>query len=141
LLILCWRSFILITISKFCYSVLVHSGGVHGGHYYAFIRPSLSDQWYIFKYLFIFCGLCIYFLITCIVVLNDFGSTTCNLVWFISVFVAGCTFTIWWVRVIFLWHWVSTEWPRGYMCIIPYTKYQAVSLPVLICNFWLRNTW
>lgn len=29
----------------FC-SVLVHSGGVHGGHYYAFIRPTLSDQWY-----------------------------------------------------------------------------------------------
>lgn len=26
-------------------SVLVHSGGVHGGHYYAFIRPTLSDQW------------------------------------------------------------------------------------------------
>jgi hypothetical protein len=29
----------------FSYSVLVHSGGVHGGHYYAFIRPTLSDQW------------------------------------------------------------------------------------------------
>ncbi|AQK39697.1 Ubiquitin carboxyl-terminal hydrolase 13 [Zea mays] len=29
-------------------SVLVHSGGVHGGHYYAFIRPTLSDQWYKF---------------------------------------------------------------------------------------------
>ena len=28
------------------YSVLVHSGGVHGGHYYAFIRPTLSDQWW-----------------------------------------------------------------------------------------------
>jgi len=28
-------------------SVLVHSGGVHGGHYYAFIRPTLSDQWYV----------------------------------------------------------------------------------------------
>lgn len=27
-------------------SVLVHSGGVHGGHYYAFIRPTLSNQWY-----------------------------------------------------------------------------------------------
>ncbi|XP_040991609.1 ubiquitin C-terminal hydrolase 13-like isoform X2 [Juglans microcarpa x Juglans regia] len=27
------------------HSVLVHSGGVHGGHYYAFIRPTLSDQW------------------------------------------------------------------------------------------------
>jgi len=26
-------------------SVLVHSGGVHGGHYYAFIRPTLSDKW------------------------------------------------------------------------------------------------
>jgi hypothetical protein len=32
-------------------SVLVHSGGVHGGHYYAFIRPTLSDQWYVY-YLF-----------------------------------------------------------------------------------------
>ena len=27
-------------------SVLVHSGGVNGGHYYAFIRPTLSNQWY-----------------------------------------------------------------------------------------------
>ncbi|KAG6693931.1 hypothetical protein I3842_09G025300 [Carya illinoinensis] len=27
------------------HSVLVHSGGVHGGHYYAFIRPTFSDQW------------------------------------------------------------------------------------------------
>ncbi|XVE75807.1 hypothetical protein DITRI_Ditri12bG0121700 [Diplodiscus trichospermus] len=31
------------------HSVLVHSGGVHGGHYYAFIRPALSDQWYKFE--------------------------------------------------------------------------------------------
>ncbi|CAD6229664.1 unnamed protein product [Miscanthus lutarioriparius] len=31
------------------HSVLVHSGGVHGGHYYAFIRPKLSDQWYKFE--------------------------------------------------------------------------------------------
>ncbi|KAF3611037.1 hypothetical protein DY000_02050863 [Brassica cretica] len=30
------------------HSVLVHSGGVHGGHYYAFTRPTLSDQWYKF---------------------------------------------------------------------------------------------
>ncbi|XP_009368548.2 ubiquitin C-terminal hydrolase 12-like isoform X1 [Pyrus x bretschneideri] len=30
------------------HSVLVHSGGVHGGHYYAFVRPTLSDQWYKF---------------------------------------------------------------------------------------------
>ncbi|KAG9160409.1 hypothetical protein Leryth_008815 [Lithospermum erythrorhizon] len=30
------------------HSVLVHSGGVHGGHYYAFIRPTISDQWYKF---------------------------------------------------------------------------------------------
>eukprot|EP01018_Ginkgo_biloba_P006093 Gb_02821 [translate_table: standard] len=30
------------------HSVLVHSGGVHGGHYYALIRPTLSDQWYKF---------------------------------------------------------------------------------------------
>ncbi|KAL0389918.1 UNVERIFIED_CONTAM: Ubiquitin carboxyl-terminal hydrolase 12 [Sesamum calycinum] len=28
------------------HSVLVHNGGVHGGHYYAFIRPTLSNQWY-----------------------------------------------------------------------------------------------
>eukprot|EP00898_Chlorokybus_atmophyticus_P001501 jgi/Chlat1/2351/Chrsp17S02617 len=27
------------------HSVLVHSGGVHGGHYYAYIRPTLGDQW------------------------------------------------------------------------------------------------
>ncbi|KAJ6827494.1 ubiquitin carboxyl-terminal hydrolase 12-like [Iris pallida] len=30
------------------HSVLVHSGGVHGGHYYAYIRPTLSDRWYKF---------------------------------------------------------------------------------------------
>ncbi|KAL1558281.1 CSN-associated deubiquitinating enzyme Ubp12, variant 2 [Salvia divinorum] len=30
------------------HSVLVHSGGVHSGHYYAFIRPTLSSQWYKF---------------------------------------------------------------------------------------------
>ncbi|VAI05570.1 unnamed protein product [Triticum turgidum subsp. durum] len=30
------------------HSVLVHSGGVHGGHYYAFIRPTLADKWYKF---------------------------------------------------------------------------------------------
>ncbi|KAK4772063.1 hypothetical protein SAY86_013838 [Trapa natans] len=30
------------------HSVLVHSGGVHGGHYYAYIRPALSDQWFKF---------------------------------------------------------------------------------------------
>ncbi|CAL5343071.1 unnamed protein product [Camellia sinensis] len=29
------------------HSVLVHSGGVHGGHYYAYIRPTLSEQWVI----------------------------------------------------------------------------------------------
>ncbi|KQK09967.1 ubiquitin carboxyl-terminal hydrolase 13 isoform X2 [Brachypodium distachyon] len=30
------------------HSVQVHSGGVNGGHYYAFIRPTLSNQWYKF---------------------------------------------------------------------------------------------
>ncbi|KAF0919160.1 hypothetical protein E2562_028458 [Oryza meyeriana var. granulata] len=30
------------------HSVLVHSGGGHGGHYYAFICPALSDIWYKF---------------------------------------------------------------------------------------------
>ncbi|KAI4382643.1 hypothetical protein MLD38_008581 [Melastoma candidum] len=30
------------------HSVLVHSGGVHGGHYYAYIWPTLSDQWFKF---------------------------------------------------------------------------------------------
>lgn len=40
--------FELLTYFEFVYSVLVHSGGVHGGHYYAFIRPTLSDQWYAF---------------------------------------------------------------------------------------------
>lgn len=32
----------------YLHSVLVHSGGVHGGHYYAFIRPDLTDQWFKF---------------------------------------------------------------------------------------------
>ncbi|KAL3367030.1 hypothetical protein AABB24_011632 [Solanum stoloniferum] len=30
------------------HSVLVHGGSVTGGHYYAFIRPTLSNQWYKF---------------------------------------------------------------------------------------------
>ncbi|XP_027367555.1 ubiquitin carboxyl-terminal hydrolase 13-like isoform X2 [Abrus precatorius] len=30
------------------HSVLVHSGGVHGGHYYAYITPTLSNQWFKF---------------------------------------------------------------------------------------------
>ncbi|XP_061353681.1 ubiquitin C-terminal hydrolase 12-like isoform X4 [Gastrolobium bilobum] len=30
------------------HGVLVHSGGVHGGHYYAYIRPTLSNQWFKF---------------------------------------------------------------------------------------------
>jgi hypothetical protein len=38
----------------FAYSVLVHSGGVHGGHYYAFIRPTLGDQWYVCVCVFFF---------------------------------------------------------------------------------------
>lgn len=33
-------------------SVLVHSGGLHGGHYYAYIRPTLSEQWYAVKTFF-----------------------------------------------------------------------------------------
>ena len=37
----------LLELFSFVCSVLVHSGGVHGGHYYAFIRPTLSDQWYV----------------------------------------------------------------------------------------------
>ncbi|KAL5702533.1 ubiquitinyl hydrolase 1 [Ranunculus cassubicifolius] len=30
------------------HSVLVHRGGVYGGHYYVFIQPTLSDQWFKF---------------------------------------------------------------------------------------------
>ncbi|KAK1409859.1 hypothetical protein QVD17_36388 [Tagetes erecta] len=30
------------------HSVLVHSGGMYGGHYYVFIRPTLSEQWFKF---------------------------------------------------------------------------------------------
>ncbi|KAL9238674.1 hypothetical protein vseg_013065 [Gypsophila vaccaria] len=30
------------------HSVLVHSGGVHGGHYYAYIRTKLSEHWFKF---------------------------------------------------------------------------------------------
>ncbi|KAI3914506.1 hypothetical protein MKW92_004445 [Papaver armeniacum] len=30
-------------------AVLVHSGGGHGGHYYAFIRPTVSKQWFKFN--------------------------------------------------------------------------------------------
>ncbi|KAK8481841.1 hypothetical protein V6N12_030596 [Hibiscus sabdariffa] len=28
------------------HSFFIHSGGVHGGHYYAYIRPTRSDQWH-----------------------------------------------------------------------------------------------
>lgn len=41
--------FVLLTLNLMSFlecSVLVHSGGVSGGHYYAFIRPTLSNQWY-----------------------------------------------------------------------------------------------
>ncbi|KAI3938560.1 hypothetical protein MKW98_016065 [Papaver atlanticum] len=31
------------------HAVLVHSGGGNGGHYYAFIRPTLSEQWFKFN--------------------------------------------------------------------------------------------
>ncbi|OHT04492.1 hypothetical protein TRFO_28001 [Tritrichomonas foetus] len=31
------------------YGVLVHSGGVYGGHYYAFLRTSNGNQWYKFN--------------------------------------------------------------------------------------------
>lgn len=40
--------FLFLTRLIFFPSVLVHSGGVHGGHYYAFIRPTLSEQWYVY---------------------------------------------------------------------------------------------
>ncbi|KAK3228593.1 hypothetical protein Dsin_000474 [Dipteronia sinensis] len=30
------------------HSIMVHSGGVHGGHYYAYIRPKLLDEWFKF---------------------------------------------------------------------------------------------
>jgi hypothetical protein len=30
------------------HGVLVHSGDVHGGHYYAFIRPSTKPEWFKF---------------------------------------------------------------------------------------------
>lgn len=49
-LILCIWSFGVLfcnVLQSFFPSVLVHSGGVHGGHYYAFIRPTLSEQWYV----------------------------------------------------------------------------------------------
>ncbi|KAI3847192.1 hypothetical protein MKX03_033299 [Papaver bracteatum] len=31
------------------HGILVHSGGGHGGHYYAFIRPTVSEQWFKFN--------------------------------------------------------------------------------------------
>lgn len=49
----------------FC-SVLVHSGGVHGGHYYAFIRPTLSDQWYASYTIRFFANNCVCTCIFCI---------------------------------------------------------------------------
>ena len=39
------------TSTKYCYqlhAVLVHSGSVHGGHYYAFIRPTPEEKWFKF---------------------------------------------------------------------------------------------
>jgi len=31
-----------------CHAVLVHSGDVHGGHYYSFIRPRPENVWFKF---------------------------------------------------------------------------------------------
>ncbi len=31
------------------HAILVHRGGLGAGHYYAFIRPDLSEQWYEFN--------------------------------------------------------------------------------------------
>ena len=39
------------------HSVLVHSGGVHGGHYYAYIRPASSGKWLKFDDEKVSCGL------------------------------------------------------------------------------------
>lgn len=36
----------LLTLTSIYNSVLVHTGGLHGGHYYAYVRPTLSEQWY-----------------------------------------------------------------------------------------------
>jgi len=49
------------------FSVLVHSGGVHGGHYYAFIRPTLSDQWCVFiSWILVFYGtVCFIYAVNC----------------------------------------------------------------------------
>lgn len=31
------------------YAILIHSGGAHAGHYYAFIKDSADNQWYKFN--------------------------------------------------------------------------------------------
>jgi ubiquitin C-terminal hydrolase len=31
------------------HSVVVHRGNVHGGHYFAYIRPSVEDKWYLYN--------------------------------------------------------------------------------------------
>ena len=31
------------------YSVLVHSGGAYGGHYYAYIKSNVDGKWYNFN--------------------------------------------------------------------------------------------
>lgn len=42
-----FRAFFKLIILRFSFAcILVHSGGLHAGHYYSFIRPTLSDQWY-----------------------------------------------------------------------------------------------
>ncbi|KAI8004884.1 Ubiquitin carboxyl-terminal hydrolase 13 [Camellia lanceoleosa] len=38
----------LMGIAETHHSVLVHSDCVHGGHYYAYIKPTLTDQWFKF---------------------------------------------------------------------------------------------
>lgn len=59
----CGLEFVLLTLDLMTFlecSVLVHSGGVSGGHYYAFIRPTLSNQWYgsiVNSRCFLMCGL------------------------------------------------------------------------------------
>lgn len=34
--------------SRYIYSVLVHSGDITGGHYFALIRPEANDKWFRF---------------------------------------------------------------------------------------------
>ena len=68
-------------ILNYCCSVLVHIGGAHDGRYCAFIRPTLSDQWYGTPGIQALCSftLLLTFLFVVLVQMSQFCCESCDL--------------------------------------------------------------